>query len=153
MSLPGPWPSKGCGEGVYVRPGDKVKDILRLLCDTLALLRIFPLHLADCSLLPRLHGIDVDLGDGGECALEARSRVGRPFTEADEFEAEDVRKGDDVVVAGLAGERCGRVWRGGRRVDGDGVHDVACSEESTLEHAVVGSACDFDAANTDRQLR
>lgn len=43
-----------------------------------------------------------------------------------------MREGDDVVVAGLARERCGGVRGCGRSVDGDGVSDVAGSEESAF---------------------
>jgi hypothetical protein len=56
-----------------------------------------------------------------------------------------VRKWDDVVVTGLAGQRSGRVWgrRGG--VDGNGVGRVAGGEEGALEDGVGGRASNLDA--------
>jgi hypothetical protein len=56
-----------------------------------------------------------------------------------------VRKGDDVVVAGLACEGCGGVRGRGRGVDGDGVGDVAGGEEGAFEDLVVRGAGYADA--------
>lgn len=56
-----------------------------------------------------------------------------------------MRKGDDVVVAGLAGKRCRGVGRGRRGVDGYGISEVAGCEEGALERNVVRRACNLDA--------
>ena len=53
-------------------------------------------------------------------------------------------EGDDVVVAGLRGERSGGVWRRRSGVDSDCVCGVTGREESAFEDVVVGRACNLD---------
>jgi hypothetical protein len=127
------------------RPRDGIKDILRLLANPLALLRILLLHLADRLLLPCPYSVQVNVGDAGQRAIEAGRGLCSALSGANKLEAEDVGEGDDVVVAGLAGEWRRGVWRGGSGVDGDGIGDVACGEEGALKNVVMGGACDFDA--------
>ena len=137
--------SKGQTKG-YPRATDGIEDLLSLLANALALLRIPLLHLAYGLLLPRFDSVHVYLGDAGQSALEARCRARSPFTHADELEIEDVGKGNDVVIARLACEQSGRVRRGRCRVDGNSIGDVACREKSALEHLVMGGASDLDTA-------
>ena len=121
------------------QPGDGIEDLLGLLGHALALLCILLLHLADGLLLTCPDLGQVDLGNGGQGAIEAGARVGEAVGGAKQLEGQNVGKGNDVVVARLAGER----GRGG--VDGDGIGDAAGGEEGALEHVAVRGTGDLDA--------
>jgi hypothetical protein len=105
-----------------------VKDLLGLLCHALSNQCILLSDFLNSLLLSRLSSLDIDFGDARESAFEAGSRLWNSLTRAEQFETKDVRKGDDVVVPGLAGQRCGRVWGSRRCVDCDCVEDVAACE-------------------------
>jgi hypothetical protein len=127
-----------------VRPADGVKDLLCLSAHTLALLFVPLLHLTDCLLLSCQQRCHVHLRDAGDCAVEACICLLPSFTEANDLEGQYVCEGDDVIVAGLRGERGGRVRRRRRGVDRNCVCGVACCKEGALNDIVVGRACDLD---------
>ena len=136
---------KDDGEKGDVRPRDEIKQLLCLAADALALLRILLLHLADRLLLAGLQRREIDLCDAGQRGIEAGSCLGGMLACADYLKRQDVCEWDDVVVAGLAGQRRGWVRGRGGRVDGDGIGRVAGGEEGAFEDGVGGRAGDLDA--------
>ena len=88
-----------------LRPNNSIKDVLCLFSNALALLSILLLHLPDCLFFPHPQRINIYLGDAWECAIEAWACLSCSLARANEFKAQDVREGDDVVVARLARER------------------------------------------------
>lgn len=59
---------------------------------------------------------------------------------------------DDMIIAGLARKRRGRIGWCRRSVYGYGIGEVAGCEEGAFEAVVVGSACNFDTLTTSVRL-
>jgi hypothetical protein len=127
-----------------VRPADRIEYLLRFSADTLAPLLVLLLHLTDSLLLSCHQRCHVDLRDAGDRAVEPCICLLPSFTEANDFEGQYVCEGDDVVVAGLRGERSGGIGRRRSGIDRNCVCSVACCEESAFKDIVVGRACDLD---------
>lgn len=123
-------------------------SIEQLLCfrtNTLALLHVLLLHLANRVIFTCLQRGQIHLGDAGQCAIETRCRLSCSLSCSNDLERFNVRERNDVVIARLAENGGGGVRRSRCGVDRYGVGDVASRKKGAFKDVLARGTCDFDA--------